>query len=237
MSDFTVRQAKPRDFQRVSELEQQVWKEAGTPILGQAHFEAWHETYPEGFMVAEHQRQVVGMICTEAVTYNPNEKFPWATYDEVTDHSYIRQSHDPNGNCHFGLTYCSVHKGAGAPLLEALLELSNQKGRQLLGVSRLPGLAAYLNSDCAKQSDMPEYQLALHYVQTVVTMGKARVHSRLFQNYDPRNCPPVLEPDPTLRRYVRHGGFYLLELIPNFWDDPSSQGYTVLFAQNSLSCP
>lgn len=230
--NFLIREAQPPDFAQIAAMEEMVWRKENTPVLGTEHFWAWHKTYPQGFMIAERQGKIVGMICAEIIAYKPDEAFPWPTFDAVTNKSYISGTHQPKGTHHFGLTVCSVDKGAGAPLLEALIALANRTGRPLLGVSRLPGLTAYLNSEAAQESGQSESNLALHYVHTTVTMGNGRVHPRLFSAYNPASCPPVNSPDPTLRRYVRHGRFRFMEFLSNFWHDPPGHDSTVLFMQD-----
>ena len=41
-------------------------------------------------MVAERDGSVVGMLSAELIKYDPNQDFPWPSFDAVTDESYIR---------------------------------------------------------------------------------------------------------------------------------------------------
>lgn len=232
MTEFTVRNAVQADLPRLEYLEKTVWSKEGTDVYGPEHFRAWLEIYPEGFMVAEHKGLVVALIYTQAIQFNPNTKLPWQTYNEITDRGFTRQTHCPNGNYHFGLTICSVHKGAGAPLLQSLINFSTRVKRPLIGVSRLPGLAAYLNSDAAKKSGANIHTLAWHYVMQTATLEKARILPALSDRYNPNLCPPIQKSDPVLRYYIATDVFTLYQILPEFWYDPKSADFSVLFCQD-----
>ena len=230
--EFKIRNANHTDIQRMIFLEETVWRKENTDVYGEEHFRAWLETYPEGFLVAEHQGLVVALIYTEAISFDSETEFPWGTYNDVTDEGYTRRTHNPKGSHHFGLTICSIHKGAGAPLLQGLIEFSTHKNRPLLGVSRLPGLSDYLNCEAVRNSGINQDVLVQHYVLQTANKSGGRVRDRLSEGYKPNLCPDISKADPVLRYYIETDKFTLYQILPNFWKDPKSADFAVLFCQD-----
>lgn len=232
---FTTRSANIADVPRLVEIERKTWSGEGTEIYGEDHFLAWLETYPEGFSVVEEEGVIVGLSCIQAVDFGPSDRSAFTTFNEVTDHGYIRRTHNPAGRYYFGVTMCSLSRGGGKALLRAVLELSGRTGRPLMGTSRISGFADYFQSAAAAGVSLDEDAIALSYVLACARMNSGKVWKSMpVPPAHVQPLPAVAVPDPVLKFYLRHPDLGLYAVLPAFMQDPPSRDYSVLFGQDLL---
>lgn len=229
MDDILVRRARDTDIPRLVEMEQIIWQGEGIETLGPEVFEAWLETYPEAFLVGEQRGLVVSAIYAQTIQYDPSEIPPWKTFNEATDHWLTRRTHNPHGNRHFVLTVSTTVRGGGNPVMQAMVDFSTQTNRPAIGVSRLPGLQAWLATPEVASSRAPTNELVRHYVVSSIMAKGGKLDARLIHGYDPAIYPPVPKPDWLIAHYIGLNLVRFEHLLPNFWDDRKSANYTALF--------
>lgn len=229
MNDILVRRARDTDIPRLVEMERLIWQGEGIDTLGPEVFEAWLETHPKGFLVGEQEGIVVSAIYAQAIKYDPTEVPTWSTFDEATDHWLTRRTHDPNGNRHFVLTVSTIVKSGGNPIMQAMVDFSQEQGRPAIGVSRLPGLHAWLTTPEVMRSTASILELTRHYLVSSINAKGGKLDSRLTNGYDPTIYPPVPKSDWLIAHYIGLNLVRFEHLLPNFWDDKKSANYTALF--------
>ncbi len=230
----SVRCAEEKDFGGLEELERAVWGEEGTDVYTAEHFAAWREVHPEAFLVAEEEGKLVGLAFSQTMQLDEFSLPPGATFNSITDYGRARATHSRSGNVHFGVTICSVSRGAGGALIRSALAIARRNKRLQFGVARLPGFAAYA-LERERRVGYPltpdqEADLALHYVLESVRMVGGERHP--LERFTPRESYPKLSaPDAVLRTYLRHAEFRFYQLLPAFWVDPKCRGFSVLFGE------
>ncbi len=121
-SALTVRRANHDDIPALEAIERQVWGPLGTEVYQRPHFEAWLETYPEGFWLVCENGAPVAFTFLLKIDFSPDRIGEMRTFNDVTDHGFARATHRPTGSHHFGITVCSIRRGAGKLLAEATLD-------------------------------------------------------------------------------------------------------------------
>lgn len=229
MNNILVRQARHIDIPRLVEMERIIWQSEEIETLGSEVFEAWLETHPDGFFVGEQDGLVVSAVYAQAIKYDPTEVPTWKTFDEATDYWLTRRTHDSNGNRHFVLTVSTTVKGGGNPVMQAMVDFSTQMNRPAIGVSRLPGLNAWLATPEVLSSRAPTHELVHHYLVSSVLSKGGKLDDRLLDGYNSAIYPPVHKPDWLIAHYIGLNLVRFEHLLPNFWDDKKSANYTALF--------
>ena len=125
-------------------------------------------TYPEGAMLAEYDGIVVGSATSLIVRYTGKPH----TWEEVSDRGYIRGSHDPEGDCLYGIDLCvrPAYRGKGVAkaLYEARKNLVVRSGlKRFVAGCRIPGFHRYADRMTAEQ--YVEQVVAGHIYDTVLT--------------------------------------------------------------------
>lgn len=199
-----IRKAKIEDIPQILEVEKAAWGEERAATFEM--FESRIKTFSEGTLVAVIENKIVGVIATEIVNYNPEEKI--LTWYEVTDNGYIGKTHNPKGDTLYGVDL-SIHplyqnKGIGKRLMIAIgrLAIKYNLKRGFLG-ARVPNYHKYANR--IKIED---------YVRITKDKG--------------RDIPP----DPELMFYQKLG-LKIVKVVPNYFKDPESLNYGVLLVWNN----
>lgn len=158
------------------------------------------ETFSEGQLVALIDEKIVGFVSTEIVNYDFSHPLTWY---EVTDNGFIKKSHDLKGDTLYGVTL-SVHpqyqnKGIGTKLM---IEV----GRLLIKYNLKQGILGARIPSYHKYSD------------------KIKVEDYVQLKEEKDGIPP----DPELAFYQKLG-LKMIKIIPNYFKDPESLNYGVLF--------
>lgn len=153
--------------------------------------------FPQGALCVELAGEIIGSMTTLRVQFDP--KNPQHTWDEMTDHGYIR-CHDPDGNTLYVVDICISPKyrklNLGKQMMQAMYQVVVElKLDRLVGGGRMPGYRQYADHMTAEQ-----------YAQSVV-------NGDLF--------------DPVLTFLLRCGRMPLA-LIENYLDDEESLNYGLL---------
>lgn len=194
-----IRRAEIEDIPQILEVEKAAWGEKNA--ANWEMFESRIKTFPEGTLVAVSGDKIVGVVATEIVNYNPEEKT--LNWYEITDNGYIKKTHNPKGDSLYGVDL-SVHplyqnKGVGKKLMVAVgkLAIKYNLKRGFLG-ARIPNYYKYAQ--------------------------KIKVEDYVKITEEGKEIPP----DPELMFY-RKLGLKIVKIIPNYFSDPESLNYGVLF--------
>lgn len=232
-SDIRIRHATRIDLAAIAALEQQAWKGEGTEIYTAEHFAAWLNTYPDAFFVAEVGNMIVSMTYAFPIAYQPGNNL--GTFNSITDNGFTQATHDPNGNYHFGVTVCSIHRGAGSAIVRTLLNFAAATKKPLLGVSRIINFDRYVTRCEAIYARRIEGELltdlALHYAIETATLVSGKVALTVQPPALPFTAPPLETADPVLRGYLRQRDFAIYAPLPGFIRDPKSRDFSILIGQ------
>lgn len=195
-----IREAEIEDIPKILKIEEETWKEEGA--ASEEMFESRIKTFPEGTLLAEIEGEIVGVVATERVNYDPkNDAYTWY---EITDNGFIKNSHKPDGNTIYGvdLSVASSFRrlGVGTKLLESIGKLAiryNVKQGMLGG--RIPGYYKHANKMSVEE-----------YVNATVDTGKGA-----------RSLDPEID-------FYKKAGLKIVKIIPNYFRDPESLNYGIL---------
>ncbi|MFN0117958.1 MAG: hypothetical protein ACKVQC_06680 [Elusimicrobiota bacterium] len=201
--NITVRNLRADDIEELLRVEISAWGEemAATREMFQSRL----ETFPEGMIGAFSQEKLLGYICL--IRFNSSSCDKEITWLGVTDNGFIKNSHNPEGDCLYGV---SLSSSPGSPkelavkLIKAAAKLSMRL--ELKGVlfgARVPSYHKY-----AAKMTIDEYMKAR------TSKGK------------------MLDPELYFYRQVNACP---LKPLPNYFEDPESLNYGVLgFFENPL---
>lgn len=153
--------------------------------------------FPQGALCAEMDGMLVGSMTGLLVNYQPGNVHKWA---EMTDHGYIKNAHDPQGNCLY------------------IVDISVRPSYRSLGIGRylmqaMYYLVVYLNLDrLLGGGRMPGYQ---HYAQTMTA-----------EDYIAAVVADKIK-DPVITFLLRCGRS-VVKVVPDYLDDEESGNYGVL---------
>lgn len=194
--DLEIRQAQLTDIKEILRTEREAWPEGLRATREMFHSRL--KTFPEGFLCAVVNGEVEGFVVTEILNYDiQSSSLSW---QEATDHGYIRKTHNPKGDTLYGVSLSvSAHVGkrVAISLLEAAGKLVIKYGlNQVLFGSRIPRYHKY-----AAQMSLEKYIKA-----------KTRTGRPL---------------DPELGMY-QNIGLKPVKIIPGYIKDPESLDYGIL---------
>jgi len=195
-----IRQARLEDIPQILDVEKVTWGEKNA--ASKQMFESRIKTYPKGILVAEIDDKIVGVVATERINYDFNNKS--CTWNEITDNGFIKNSHNPQGNIIYGVDLSVKPEfqnyGIGSKLLESIARLAityNVKWGILGG--RIPDYHKYVDKMNPEE-----------YIKATVKTKKG------------------IEPlDPEIRFYKR-AGLKIIKLIPDYFNDPESLNYGII---------
>ena len=121
---ISIREARREDVHQLAALEETVWGPLETCVYTREHFETWIEINPRCLLVAEEHGTVCAYVYGQIVDvlFRDRARF-MTTCDEITDQGFTRETHDPRGNCLYGMSIVSLRPGAGRPLINALYDV------------------------------------------------------------------------------------------------------------------
>jgi ribosomal protein S18 acetylase RimI-like enzyme len=117
-----IRPVRSTDLDDVMRVEKSAW-----PLEIRASreqlIERYH-VYPQGFLVAENQRKVIGILTSQRVDYQIGESPDG--WEKTTNHGWIRTTHKAHGMALYvvslGVDIKWQHNGVGSALIRAIQE-------------------------------------------------------------------------------------------------------------------
>lgn len=202
---------QPKVLDEVVKVEEETWpEEIRAP---KEKFESRAKIFPEGFLVISLPNLgMVGVSTAEIINYN-SQNSP-TSWEEITDHGWIKNTHRPEGNALYLVSVGASPKvaglGVGTSLVKEQIELTKRLKLpfMILG-SRLPSYADY------------------HRKQPKVSVED-------YLNLKRDDNLPV---DPEIRFYTRCG-LKPIKIVPNYMDDdPESENYGVVMIWKNSNQP
>ena len=198
-----IQELRLRDLDELERVEIAAW---GKDMCAtRAMLQSRLEIYPEGMIGARQGNDLLGYVCVMKVDSEMCDKdFTWMG---LTDGGYIRATHDPNGNCLYGVSLSvipSAPKDIAVKLLKNAEKLAVRRSLKgvLLGC-RVPNYHKH-----AKRMSIEQY------ISATSKTGR------------------MLDPELSLYRQVNG---IPVRPIPNYFEDPESLNYGVLiFWENPL---
>lgn len=235
-----ARPAVSADIATLVALEKSVFAPLGTEYYGEAYFNAWFETNPDGLIVADCGGRVVGYQYSQWTNFAFDDFRHFATYHGATDGGFTRKSHRPDGNAVHCLSECSIMPGAGFVLGSSVIDLMmNFKKNFIVSQSRMPGFDNYAKS--VENSNAPPDGVTLDELALWYAIGNAKlVGGKIWTalvgqpNLD---LPLPDKKDPVLSGHLRFPGFGLAAILPNCMHDPQSRDYAALLVMTNPTLP
>jgi len=191
-----IRQARFKDIKEILRIEREAW-----PKGLQATKEMFHsrlKTFPEGFLCVVVNGKTQGFVVTEILDYDIEKSS--LSWQEVTDHGYIRKTHNSKGDTLYGVSLSiSTHAGRKVTmsLLEAAGKLVIKYGlNQVLFGSRIPRYHKYESQMSVKK-----------YIKSKTRTGR------------------LLDPELAMYQSI---GLRHVKIIPSYIKDPESLDYGIL---------
>lgn len=215
-----VRQARINDLEAILSVEEKAWPESLR--ASREMYESRLHTFPEGTLVAEIEGKIEGIVVVEILNFSSTPHI--RTWKEVTDHGYIRNSHDPKGNTLYGVNLSvspHIQSRVAIALLESVGKLAIRHDfKQIVFGGRIPSFARYLRQYRKKKgisviSEEERDKIAEHYIDATTRRGR-----------------PL---DPEISFYQR-AGMKIIKLLPNYFEDPESLNYGVLLLWPNPFC-
>jgi ribosomal protein S18 acetylase RimI-like enzyme len=196
------RQATLDDVEAIYQLDQEVWTEfPGTKEM----FASRIEIFPEGNVVALVDEKIAGYLCMELVELDLDHPRPF-TWDEITDHGFLKKSHKLNGNYEYGVALTVSPKFQNCGIATRLFLSAWEIGVRANVIACLLG------------SRIPDYRQYMEKYSPEEYIYLRRDDDRLL--------------DSELRLYEKDG-FRAVMLLPNYINDPDSCHYGVLMRQKN----
>jgi len=132
-----------KDMKEILRIEREAWPEGLRATEGM--FRSRLKTFPEGFLCAMMDEKMQGFVVTEILDYDIRSSY--LSWQQVTDHGYIRKTHNPNGDTLYGVSLSvstRMDKRVAVALLEATGKLVIKYGlKQGVFGSRIPRYHKY----------------------------------------------------------------------------------------------
>jgi len=120
-SGLKIRQAQFRDIKEIIRIEKEAWPKELRAIKEMFHSRL--KTFPEGFLCAVMNGEIQGFVVTQILDYDIRSSS--LSWQQATDHGYIRKTHNPNGDTLYGVSL-SVSARAEKTVAVALLETTGK---------------------------------------------------------------------------------------------------------------
>lgn len=234
---FTIRTATPADVPLLVALDRAKFGDAGMAVYGEEHFRCWLEINPSGLLVATHAGRVVGYRYSQYLDFDLEQIAGLTTNAAFTDDGFSRATHRASGDSINGMSVCSSMPGAGRALFEVIFEQLRREGRRYyFGFARIPGFAAYCERLGDEASRIERRQLATWYALACARRVGGLVHEGVADAGGVRLRDPDV-PDPVLCKYLKHSGFGIAAVLPDWIEDPASLnvGVMVLYKNPDLA--
>lgn len=235
---FDVRPAIESDVPRLVKLEQQCFGSSGLDLYDGRHMRCWLEVNPDGLLVAEQDKKVVGYRYSQYLDFCFDNIADLTTNDAFTDSGFTRATHRADGNSINGVSVCSVVPGAGRVLFEAIFEKLRETNRHFyFGFSRISGFDRYchwLNANGYDTASIGIKPLATWYATQCATQVDGKVWGWVPNE---RLDLPSPEPDPVISKYLKHKGFGIAAILVDWLKDPPSRDVGVMVLYKNPNTP
>lgn len=204
MQEVTIRHATIDDARLLAELDLKVWG----PDLAATEdmIEERLRRFPYGVLVAEK----MGLACGSAFSLRIKNFDPFAelTWRECSGEGSFK-NHNPEGETAYGINITSTSEGVGKRLVKTTLREIVVGGNCMRGVlgSRLAGYAAFAKSELGMSRSAEEYMA--------------------MRGADGRPIDPWMQFFSDIE--VDDVPFLPVRLMPNYFEDPQSMNYGVLY--------
>lgn len=230
---FDVRPAMERDIERIVELDRVNFGKDGVEPYTERQVRCWMDINPSGLLVATQNESVVAYRYSQYLDFDLADIGRLTTNNAFTDNGFTRSTHKIDGNSINGVTVASAVPGGGRVLFEAIFRQLRESGRRYyFGFARISGFDAYCRSLESRGIDIKTFGVAA--VANWYAMECARgVSGKVWGWVTPQRLPlPSPDrPDPVLSKYLKHDGFGIAAILPNWMKDERSRnvGVMVLF--------
>lgn len=226
-----VRTACEEDIPRLAELEKQKFVDAGMEVYDEKFFRNWLKVNPTGFLVScKENGEVVGYTYQQCVDFDFDAIPRLTTYNEFTDHGHTVRTHRWEGNTIHGMSAVAVAPQGVYQIFKVIeQQMTEQKRKYIITGARIPGFDAFWKQavkNGALASDVSKMAAAQSYVgQCVRLFG-----GFLWESFpkDVVDLPKPVRPDPVMNKWLKHEGFGVAAVLPNWMDDPRSHDFGVL---------
>ena len=191
-----IRPVRFKDMKEILRVEREAWPEGLRAT--KEMFRSRLKTFPEGFLCAVMDEEMQGFVVTEIFDYDIRRSS--LSWQQATDHGYIRKTHNPNGDTLYGVSLSvstRAQKTVAVPLLEATGKLVIKYGlKQGVFGSRIPRYHKYAPKMSVEK-----------YIKAKTGTGR------------------LLDPELGIYQSV---GLRPVRIIPGYIKDPESLDYGIL---------
>ena len=224
---WSVRPIEEADLLQLAALERAVWERKKIETVPEETLRKWMHS---GILLGCFQgNELVGYTYAEVIGFSPLP--PYSTELRRAMESYKSTEANPEGNALHGVSMAVAPNtgGAGAPLLDALVE--EARGRRLryfVSLVRLEGLGRFVER---YEAELAGYDMtavaALYALEVVSLVDPDLIGPPLALVELPPGFPRTKIKDPVLRRFARLGK-ELWGVAETSFADPESLGYSAL---------
>lgn len=213
MRKIRVRQATIDDLDAIISVEEKAWPEKLRAC--REMYQSRLRTFPQGTLITEIDGKIEGVVVVQMMNFSSTPDI--RTWNEATDYGYIKKSHNPEGNSLYGVNLSVSPKNQGrvaVALLEAVGKLAIRHNlKQIVLGGRIPSFVRYLKQYCKNKN-----------VSVISDKERDKIAEDYIQATNRREDPL----DPEIRFYQKVG-MKIAKLLPNYFEDPASLNYGVLF--------
>jgi hypothetical protein len=225
-----VRPVERADIPALAQIEKDVWRRLGTPVLSEEDLTSWLDEESPFFLVAESGGVPCGFYFGRRVRFSIERCGEFFAPSLMTGTGWSRHAHDPRGNSLYGITIASTLHGTGRALYEAVYDLLDVMALSYsIGITRLSGLDAYLTEVESKHGGTLPYgedEIALWYAHESAERLGMRTWKECAEKPRLEGLPKLERADRVLAFHVRGTTFGLLGTLPGYIvPDPESRGY------------
>lgn len=252
-SRYEIRRVRRDDIPRLLQLEQIKWRDQAAT---RETIESRLEHYPQGQLAAEHltvehgevtRRSVVAWLTVMAIKGEHVKTF--GTWDQVSGDGTLSTC-DPEGDTVVGVNLTSVTNGATYIVLGEMLASVVEWGKsRFIGGGRLNGFVAFNEhragegrrafapGEYANLREIRGFRINEFRIEQGLPVLDDEAYVGLANQQRERNGLRALSDDDqpdyvcsNLRGYLSIPGSYVVELIPGYFPDPSSDDWGVVMA-------
>jgi hypothetical protein len=220
-----VRYLIEQDESAFLSLEEKIWKAKGIETATAELFRRWRKN---GILLGcFEEEKLLGYAYGERISFSPAPPYSAALLAGIED--YKRTTPDPHGNALHGISMAATRPGAGAGLLEKLVEEARSESlRYFVSLARLAGLGRFVEKNSGTLQDHNPLEVAVLYaIQAVSLVSPKLVGPPLKLLPFPESFPKLSRRDPVVSRFARIGK-ELWGVTPTSFEDPESLGYSAL---------
>lgn len=211
--EMIIRQAKPEDYASYRVMEEKIWNGTGIDIIKEEMFLAWIDVFPEGFMLALKDNEVVGQLYGQICDFNPLNKSDQRNLNTMTDNMWTIRTHNPRGNCCYTFSVTATNGQAAKMLNEYYVKLTEDLNKEYYaGVVRMSGLTRY-----AEQAGVDT--LSFSFVERYLKAVSDTIRRK--RKGDKKVFDPVVSP----LLFIRSHSFAEPWVIRDFFPFPGTQSW------------